>query len=99
MHAFAVPRVLQREHGARITASPWGVAAIVAAFYALLTVPGLAQNPYQFINIGRQYHAKGLPDLRLVQYVLEGLLVIGALALAWWPRHRSPLRFTSYTRL
>jgi hypothetical protein len=58
-HAFAVPRVLQREHGARITASPWGVAAIVAAFYALLTVPGLTQNPYQFINIGRQYHAKG----------------------------------------
>jgi hypothetical protein len=59
VHAFAVPRVLQREHGARITASPWGVAAIVAAFYALLTVPGLAQNPYQFINIGRQYHTKG----------------------------------------
>jgi hypothetical protein len=59
VHAFAVPRVLQREHGARITASPWGVAAIVAAFYALLTVPGLAQNPYQFINIGRQYHEKG----------------------------------------
>ena len=44
-----------------------------------------------------QYHAKGLPDLRLVQYVLEGLLVIGALALAWWPRHRSPLRMAAFT--
>ncbi len=45
----------------------------------------------------RQYHAKGLPDLHLVQRVLEGLLVIGALALAWVPRRRSPLRMAALT--
>jgi hypothetical protein len=45
----------------------------------------------------RQYHAKGLPDLRIVQRVLEGLLVIGALALAWVPRRRSPLRMAALT--
>jgi hypothetical protein len=39
-------------------ASPWAVGAIVAVFYLLLFVPGLVQNPYQFINIGRQYHDK-----------------------------------------
>ena len=53
-HAVAVPRVFKRERAARIT-SPWAVAAIVAAFYALLTTPGLIGNPYQFVNIGRQF--------------------------------------------
>ncbi len=45
----------------------------------------------------RQYHAKGLPNLHVVQLVLEGLLIAGALALGWWPRHRSPLRLAAYT--
>ena len=45
----------------------------------------------------RQYHAKGLPDLRILQRVLEGVLVIGALALAWVPRRRSPLRMAALT--
>ncbi len=45
----------------------------------------------------RQYHAKGLPDLHLVQRVLQVLLVAGALALAWWPRYRSPLRLAALT--
>jgi hypothetical protein len=58
VHALAVPRGLQRDQATRI-ASPWAVAAIVAAFYTLLTAPGLIGNPYQFINIGRQYHTKG----------------------------------------
>jgi hypothetical protein len=58
VHALAVPRVLQRERGARLV-SPWAVAAVVAVFYALLMTPGLVANPYQFVNIGRQYHAKG----------------------------------------
>src|SRR5204863_2117707 len=56
------PRAVKRgrieERAARI-ASPWTVAAIVAAFYMLLTVPGLAWNPYQFVNIGHQYYEKG----------------------------------------
>jgi hypothetical protein len=45
----------------------------------------------------RQYHAKGLPDLHIVQQVLEVLLVAGALLLSWWPRRRSPLRFAALT--
>jgi hypothetical protein len=45
----------------------------------------------------RQYHAKGLPDLHLVQRVLQVLLVAGALALAFVPKHRSPLRMAALT--
>ena len=45
----------------------------------------------------RQYHAKGLPDLHLVQRALELLLVVGSLALAWVPRRRSPLRMAALT--
>src|SRR5206468_10658448 len=45
----------------------------------------------------RQYHAKGIPNLHAVQYVLQGMLVIGAIALFWWPRRRSPLRLAAFT--
>jgi hypothetical protein len=45
----------------------------------------------------RQYHARGIPDLHLVQRVLEVALVVGALACAWWPRARSPLRLAALT--
>jgi hypothetical protein len=45
----------------------------------------------------RQYHARGLPDLHLVQRALQVLLVAGALALGWWPRRRSPLRMAALT--
>ena len=44
-----------------------------------------------------QYHARGLPDLHLVQRGLQALLVVGALALGWWPRRRSPLRMAALT--
>jgi len=47
----------------------------------------------------RQYHAKGLPDLHLVQHVLQVLLVVGALVLGWVPRRRSPLRLAAFTGL
>ena len=39
----------------------------------------------------RQYHARGLPNLRVPQKVLEIVLVAGAVAAAWWPRWKSPL--------
>jgi hypothetical protein len=58
VHVVAVPRALPRERSFRI-ASPWAVAAIVALFYALLMTPGLVRNPYDYVNIGRQYHSKG----------------------------------------
>jgi hypothetical protein len=44
----------------------------------------------------RQYHA-GLPDLHVLQWVLEGLLVVGALAVAWVPRRKSPLQLAAFT--
>ncbi|MGN6431746.1 MAG: AZOBR_p60025 family cell surface glycopolymer formation protein [Gaiellaceae bacterium] len=66
-HAVAVPRVLKRERAARIT-SPWAVAAIVAAFYALLTTPGLLSNPYQFVNIGRQFLHKSTSSAAIDQH-------------------------------
>jgi hypothetical protein len=45
----------------------------------------------------RQYHAKGLPDLHLVQRVLEVALVVGAVVLARYPRRRSPLQLAALT--
>ena len=54
------------------------------------------QSPFSLWD-WRQYHAKGIPDLQLVQRGLEVLLVIGAVALGWLPRRRSPLRFAALT--
>jgi hypothetical protein len=45
----------------------------------------------------RQYHAHGLPNLRIVQRFLEVFLVAGALAAAWWPRWKSPLQLAALT--
>jgi hypothetical protein len=89
------------------------VVATVAAFSVLFFEPSPIHAAHVFVDrtvrfqIGRsspfslwdwrQYHAKGIPDLHAVQYVLEGLLVIGAVALLWWPRRRSPLRLAAFT--
>lgn len=45
----------------------------------------------------RQYHARGLPNLHRVQQVLQGLLVAGALAAAFFPRRKSPLQLAALT--
>jgi hypothetical protein len=44
----------------------------------------------------RQYHA-GLPDLHLLQRVLECLLIVAALAVYFVPRRKSPLQLASLT--
>ena len=44
----------------------------------------------------RQYHA-GLPDLHVLQLVLSGLLVVGAGAVAFVPRRKSPLQLAALT--
>ena len=44
-----------------------------------------------------QYHARGLPDLHIVQRVLQGLLSAGALAVAVVPRRKSPLQLVALT--
>ena len=44
-----------------------------------------------------QYYARGLPDLKLVQHVLQALLVAGAIAAAFFPRRKSPLQLAALT--
>jgi hypothetical protein len=45
----------------------------------------------------KQYYANGLPDLKIVQHILQALLVIGALAAAVVPRKTSPLQLAALT--
>ncbi|HWX10321.1 MAG TPA: hypothetical protein VNY33_10100 [Gaiellaceae bacterium] len=45
----------------------------------------------------RQYYARGLPNLHLLQRVLQVLLVVGALAAAVLPRRKSPLQLAALT--
>jgi hypothetical protein len=44
-----------------------------------------------------QYHARGIPDLHIVQRVLEVLLVLAALAVAFVPRTKTPLQLAALT--
>ena len=53
-------------------------------------------SPFSIWDWG-QYHARGLPDLHVVQQVLEGLLLAAALLLAVRPRRRTPLRLAALT--
>lgn len=53
------------------------------------------QSPFSLWD-WRQYHA-GLPDLHVLQYVLEALLVAGALIVAFVPRRKSPLQLAAFT--
>jgi hypothetical protein len=54
------------------------------------------QSPFSLWDWG-QYHARGLPDLHLVQRVLQVLLVVGAVAAAFVPRRKSPLQLAALT--
>ena len=89
------------------------VAATLAAFSILLLAPNpfheadvFWQRTFVF-QIGRaapwslwdwaQYHARGLPDLHIEQHVLQILLVIGAIAAAFFPRRKSPLQLAALT--
>ena len=53
-------------------------------------------SPFSIWDWG-QYHADGLPDLRLPQRVLQLGLVAVALALAVVPRRKSPLQLAAFT--
>jgi hypothetical protein len=44
----------------------------------------------------RQYHA-GLPDLHVLQWVLEGALAAGSIAVYFLPRRKSPLQLAALT--
>ncbi len=87
--------------------------AAAAAFSVLLLSSNPAENALVFVRhtfgyqFGRdspfslwdwkQYHAKGLPDLHLLQHALQAALILGALALYRWPRHRSPVQMAAFT--
>jgi hypothetical protein len=89
------------------------VAAALAAFSIVLLEPSPLHELRVFWDrtlrwqVGRdapwslwdwgQYHARGLPDLHIVQRVLQGLLVAGALAAAVVPRRKSPLQLVALT--
>jgi hypothetical protein len=44
-----------------------------------------------------QYHARGIPDLHVAQWVLEALLVVGAVAVAFVPSRKTPLQLAALT--
>ena len=52
------------------------------------------ESPFSLWGWG-QYRAAGVPDLHLVQQVLEVVLVAAAVALAFVPRRRSPLQLAA----
>ena len=87
-------------------------AATLAAFWVLLLEPDPLgavrtvwdrtighqlgrESPFSLWD-WRQYHA-GLPDLHLVQRALQVLLLVGAIALAFVPRRKSPLQLAALT--
>jgi hypothetical protein len=74
--------------------SPWHAAGVF--FHHTFGYQFGRHSPFSLWDWG-QYHARGLPDLHWLQRVLQGLLVIGALVLGRWPRHRSPLRLAAFT--
>jgi hypothetical protein len=87
--------------------------ATAAVFFVLFLEPSPAHAARVFFDrtvdfqVGRdspfslwdwgQYHAKGLPDLHVVQRALQIVLVVAAAAAAFFPRRRSPLRMAALT--
>ncbi len=53
------------------------------------------QSPFSIWD-WRQYHA-GLPDLHLLQRLLQVALVVGAIAVAFLPRRKTPLQLAALT--
>jgi hypothetical protein len=45
----------------------------------------------------RQYHARGIPNLHAVQWLFEGLLLIGSVAAYFLPRRKGPLQLAALT--
>ncbi len=82
----------------------------VAAFSVLALEPGLTrafttfwrktvhrqvsrESPFSLWD-WHQYHA-GLPDLRVLQFVLIGIVLVAAIGVAFYPRRRSPLQLAA----
>jgi hypothetical protein len=102
----------RRPRGPLLYAAGFAVATLVA-FSVLLLEPDPAhaarvfwdrtlgwqlgrESPFSIWDWG-QYHAAGIPDLRLVQLPLIGLVLAGAVLAAFYPRRRSPLQLAALT--
>jgi hypothetical protein len=87
--------------------------ATLAAFSVLLLEPNLGhalrmfwdrtiswqlsrESPFSIWD-WRQYHARGIPDLHVVQRFLQALLVAGALVFAVFPVRKTPLQLAALT--
>lgn len=69
----------------------------VHVFYDRTLAPQLGrQSPFSLWD-WRQYHARGLPNLHLVQQGLEALLLAAAALLPFFPRWKSPLQLAALT--
>jgi len=106
------PEVSRRRVRAPVVFGAAFAAATLVAFWVLLLEPDPLHAARVFWDrtlgwqIGRespfslwdwrQYHA-GLPDLHVLQNVLTGLLVVGALGVAFVPRRKSPLQLAALT--
>jgi len=53
-------------------------------------------SPFSLWDWGR-YHARGIPDLRWLQHLLQAALVIAAVAVAFVPPRKSPLQLAALT--
>jgi hypothetical protein len=105
------PRALERRSLGRF-ALGFGVAT-AAAFSILLLEPDVGHAARLFFDrtfgwqLGRdspfsiwgwgQYHADGIPDLAVLQKVLVGAVALGAVALAFVPRRRTPIAVAALT--
>ncbi len=89
------------------------VLATLAAFWILLLEPNVfeavrvfwertfvsqfdRESPFSLWDWG-QYHAAGIPDLKLVQQVLIGVVAAAGVAFAFVPRRKSPLQLAALT--
>jgi hypothetical protein len=54
------------------------------------------ESPFSLWDWG-QYRAAGIPDLHLLQLVLEAVLVVAAVAVAFVPRRKTPLQLAALT--
>ncbi len=88
-------------------------AAALATLAILLLEPSLVEAGRTFVErtlgfqLGRhspfsiwdwgQYHAAGIPDLRIPQRILQGVVLVLAVVVAFVPRRKSPLELAALT--
>lgn len=106
------PEGLRRPRAIAVFAGGFAVATL-ASFWVLLLEPDPLhaarvfwdrtagwqlgrESPFSIWDWG-QYHAAGIPDLHLVQLPLIGLVPASAVAVAFWPRTKSPLQLAALT--